>query len=549
MLSPLRQFHTLRSTAVRRHWRSTGRWIGLGALFGLAAWLLFRPGLDDFFWNDDLFWIDAARRAPGLASVVDALHTGGVYYYRPVVSLAFAIMHPAFDGSPEGYRLVNVGLHVANALLVVWLGHRLLGRAGWAALAAGLWLIYPTHPWTVWWISDIGGLLATFFSLVTLVCWDGHLSDGKRRRWWYLLAVVAFALALLSKEASLALIAVVPLWEARAPISSRGGWKRYIPFVAVWLLYLALAAWSLGQRPIVGAAYGPDYFLQPTRLKNLTSALFYVALPEMGLRTLPTRVWNVVGLGGWLAVLALFVRARGALRFIVAWMIAFLLPASALLGFSIPGSGRYLYPAAIGASLLLAYAIGVAAERKAPELKLRAERTKPRRGSISPKGFAFSARGAIPASLSVLLAALVLVVFAWRNVAQQGYILRPQPAYDMSRYVWSRVLGYGDAEAFLAETLAGYGEEEWREMEGWLAQPVDQGAKIVEDLLSRALAAERSGHREQSISLYNRVLARLEGMVIWDRRSRIGGIVLPADQVTRYARERLQALGASLWQD
>ena len=74
-------------------------------------------------------------------------------YFRPLVSLSYALDYALWQENPFGYHLTNASLHGIASLLVVWaLLEMNLGRG--AAFAAGfLFAVHPVHTENVAWIS------------------------------------------------------------------------------------------------------------------------------------------------------------------------------------------------------------------------------------------------------------------------------------------------------------------------------------------------------------------------------------------------------------
>jgi hypothetical protein len=168
------------------------------------------------FAGDDALVLYHLKRLGGLAHA-GAFFTGLDFfsYYRPLGFLDFAIDLALFGARPAGFHAANVALHALNAVLVFIVARRLLPAPA-AALAAVLFAAHPSNQEAVYWISARFDLLATCGVLVTLIlATRGGLA-------WPLLAMLSFALALLSKEAALAAPLLVGAYEVfvrRSPSS------------------------------------------------------------------------------------------------------------------------------------------------------------------------------------------------------------------------------------------------------------------------------------------------------------------------------------------
>lgn len=228
----------------------------LAALLVVLATLAYIPTFSaGFVWDDDEYiW-----KNPLVAGRADAGGPGGLeslrdiwvprfspYYgpatpqYYPVVFTTFWIEHHLYpvdaEGQygthPLGYHVVNLLLHISNALLII----ALLRRAGVAMLVAWaiglIFAVHPVHVESVAWVTERKNVLSTFFYLLAALAylkfdalWSrkhhspvegiGAAGDAKPSpgTWpWYLVALLLFALALLSKSVTASLpVAIVLL--------------------------------------------------------------------------------------------------------------------------------------------------------------------------------------------------------------------------------------------------------------------------------------------------------------------------------------------------
>jgi 4-amino-4-deoxy-L-arabinose transferase-like glycosyltransferase len=193
--------------------------------------------------------------------------------YWPVSYSALWLEWRLFGQNPAGYRVVNLGLHTINALLV-WL---LLSRLG----VRGAWLcglIFAIHPVTVEaieWIIQIKTLLSTTFALLTLVLFLKF--DETNRVIWLVAALTAFLLALLAKSAVVALPAVLLLLlYLRKGRLVRRDLLSVLPFVALSIVMGAVGAWYQRNNAIGSEIVRSDGML--SRMAIGTQAIwFYVA--------------------------------------------------------------------------------------------------------------------------------------------------------------------------------------------------------------------------------------------------------------------------------
>ena len=113
--------------------------------------------------------------------------------------------------SPDLFHFSNVALHLASSLVVLLLTHLLLNRKSYtaAALGAAVFALHPLQVEAVAWASSMKDTLSTLGALSCILVYV--LGSGCRprvARAAYIVALVLFALALLSKPTPLAFVPV-----------------------------------------------------------------------------------------------------------------------------------------------------------------------------------------------------------------------------------------------------------------------------------------------------------------------------------------------------
>ncbi|HWJ05137.1 MAG TPA: glycosyltransferase family 39 protein, partial [Steroidobacteraceae bacterium] len=132
---------------------------------------------------------------------------------RALTKLSYALNHE-WSSRAEAFRVVNVALHALNTALVFVfvrtmaqrLGNPPDGRAtAVAVLTALVFALHPVQTESVTYIAARPNLIATLFSLASLVAW----LKGRERHTngWWSLATLCFIAALAGKETA----AVLPL--------------------------------------------------------------------------------------------------------------------------------------------------------------------------------------------------------------------------------------------------------------------------------------------------------------------------------------------------
>src|SRR5438270_6662115 len=212
----------------------------LAAVTIFAYWPAWNGGL---LWDDDVYITNnELLTAPdGLRRIWFSLDSPSQYF--PLVYTTFRIEHAVWGLDPTGYHWVNLLLHIANALLVWLVLARLKVPGAW--LAGAIFALHPVQVESVAWITERKNVLMGFFFLLTLLTWVEFLDQQTTRRWrLYLLALVFYALALLSKTTACTLPAalLLILWLQKRPIT-KGRLLQVVPFVVIGIAMGLLTVW------------------------------------------------------------------------------------------------------------------------------------------------------------------------------------------------------------------------------------------------------------------------------------------------------------------
>src|SRR6266487_2081695 len=206
--------------------------------------LAYRPAWHGgYLWDDDAYVTNnELLTAPdGLRRIWFSFESPSQYF--PLVYTTFRIERALWGLTPAGYHVVNVLLHVANALLVWRLLARLRVPGAW--LAGAIFALHPVQVESVAWITERKNVSMGFFFLLTLLAWVEFLHRRTTRRWGlYLLALVLYALALLSKTTACTLPAalLLILWLQKKPIT-KGRLVQVVPFVMLGIAMGLLTVW------------------------------------------------------------------------------------------------------------------------------------------------------------------------------------------------------------------------------------------------------------------------------------------------------------------
>ncbi len=217
-------------------------------LLTIPATLIYSNTFSVPFHFDDVPYIINNHRIKDLRNLLDLSGT------RYMGFLSFALNYTYGKFNVFGYHLVNLIIHITNALLVYWLVRLLFdtpsmagiephpaGRSSGIALAVAiLFVVHPIQTQAVTYIAQRFASLATLFYLLAVVCylkWRLATPEKITRHFWYGLALLSTVLAMKTKEISftlplmLVLVEVVFFWSlARLP------WRALIPFLLTLLI-------------------------------------------------------------------------------------------------------------------------------------------------------------------------------------------------------------------------------------------------------------------------------------------------------------------------
>ena len=312
-------------------------WRSAAPLFVVAlAILAFLPALRAGFvtWDDNRNFLDnPAYRGLGWTQLRWMWTTTQMGHYVPLAWMTLGLDYVLWGMNPFGYHLQNVVLHAANGVLVYFLTSRILTLAGVVSrpnardavgpsvLAALVFAIHPLRVESVAWITERRDVLSLLWYLASVQCYLRFVSSAPPRWRWYIVAVVFFVAALLSKATSVTLPAalfvlnVYPLrrlggaagyWSA----ASRRVWLELAPFSALALVAGGVSIVALHPPAQLGvaakiavSAYSLAFYLEKTVVPTGLAPLY-----EMPHRVSPWEARYVVSyviiaaisVGAWL---------------------------------------------------------------------------------------------------------------------------------------------------------------------------------------------------------------------------------------------------------
>ncbi len=240
--------------------RATGA--SLLLLFAICFIAYFPTLRNGYIWDDDYYIQNNVqlRDLGGLRRIWLQVDSEPQYY--PVTHTSFWIEYQLWGQSPLGYHLDNILLQACSSILL-WRVLLLLKIPG-AYLAALLFAIHPVQVETVAWVTERKNLLSGLFYLLSLLSYLNSPcgsaiapqaeseSQVKSGVVWYLLSLLLYCGAILSKSVTVTLPAVILLlaWWKRGKIVRRDLWP-LLPMFVAGIAMGWLTSWM--EKHVVGA--------------------------------------------------------------------------------------------------------------------------------------------------------------------------------------------------------------------------------------------------------------------------------------------------------
>ena len=204
--------------------------------------------------------------------------------WHPVTWLSHARDVSLFRMNPAGHHLTSVAIHVANAVLVYLLLVAVTGRMWPSLFVALLFALHPIQVESVAWIAERKNVLCTLFFLLTVWAYGRYARQPSLAR--YVVIVVAFALALMSKPMVITLPFVLLLldywplgrianWTTPAPafpVKQSSFAKLLVEKIPLFVMSFASALITISAQQTGGAMRSTTQFSFGVRLANAIHA-------------------------------------------------------------------------------------------------------------------------------------------------------------------------------------------------------------------------------------------------------------------------------------
>ncbi len=448
----------------------------------------FAVGIQNDFTNwDDPKYITENRLIRDLSAERLVVSFTSFYFenYNPLHLVSYMLNYTLWGPNPVGFFVINVLLHLAAGLLVFEVFFALTRRPFTATFVALVFLIHPTRCESVVWLSERKDVLMAFFALAavrvflaytTRVEVAGAVGTRSRGLALYLVSILLFVLALLSKSQIVALPIV--LWGVSVFLRRPAGRAalEQLPFLALSALFTVLTLKA--HEGVASASVAATNLLKP--LVALPEYLLHSVFP-IGLSPLyvhgDSEIHSAVAIGrglltvgvlGWLLWLG---RARPAIRTGALWFLVLWIPVSGLVGNTVTVADRYLYLPLIG----LAW---IAGELLEPYLSRRAR-------ALS-----------LAATATVLVMLTASYTTVWRS----------------SETLWTHVLRHEPDSALAQANLGAHYQAIGRveEARGLFEEDLARPPYIAESFFGLADMERREGRVDEALSIFRRLLDKTQ---------------------------------------
>lgn len=272
----------------------------------LISVFLFYPAFSTFFTNDDFFHlaISRARSLKDFLSFFNLWSSAGSFpNYRPISIQVYYFFGRVISGlNPVGYRLISFAVFFLVIYLVYLFVKRITKSETISLISAFLYATSATHFAHLYYSGAFQELSLVLFFLISSIYFFDFLRKTRLR--YYLISILAFILALMSKETAVVLpfiLALLFLYSRKQ--KARLTVKRFvgliIPYLLILVGYFYLRVFHYGFA--TGDSYIWDFSIKRSVNTLGWYGLWSLNLPEMlvdfvgpGLRFNPNlfRYWS-----------------------------------------------------------------------------------------------------------------------------------------------------------------------------------------------------------------------------------------------------------------
>ena len=295
--------------------------------------------------------------------------------YRPLYTLTLLLNYHFFKLDVHGWRIFNISIHVLNTILIYFLVRYIFKNKTISSITAMIFAVHPIHIEAVNVIVYRTELLACLFFMGSFFLYLKSIRNIKIVKGFYLFSLLAFVLALCSKEmaAALPLIIVLYIFFFSQQKERKKLFVSVLPFFLIVLLWIIVGREFKVLGKFVGEheLYYGSPFGSKIHLRVLSSMgasfLRYIWIcflpvnlvlvyPQQleGLTPTSREIFSLLILIGILIYAFKLRKFSKQASFSIFYFFICLLPVSQILPFSVIYGERWLYISSLGFCLFIA---------------------------------------------------------------------------------------------------------------------------------------------------------------------------------------------------
>jgi protein O-mannosyl-transferase len=157
-----------------------------------------------------------------LQSLGQAFTQPHFYMWHPLTTISHILDYQLFGPNPLGHHFVGLLLHIANALLLLWIINNLSGSVWLSVFVAGVFALHPIQVESVAWAAERKTVLSGLFWLLTMAAYIHYARQPRLGR--YIVVLLVFGLCIMTKPVVVTLpmaLLLLDYW----PLERIGGQK------------------------------------------------------------------------------------------------------------------------------------------------------------------------------------------------------------------------------------------------------------------------------------------------------------------------------------
>jgi len=199
----------------------------------------------EFVWDDDIHIIDNSYdQIDPDVSLLKYWKSDDKLLYAPVTYSTWGLikklshfdpLHP----DPLNFHLLNIIIHILNSIFIFLILKKIFSHALFSFLGSLVFALHPLQVEAVAWATGSRILLAGFFSFLSILFYLHYRKNSARKNIFYILSILSFFLALMSKPSSIIapiFIALIDLISLKNKIKKI--YLSLIPFFFLMFFYV-----------------------------------------------------------------------------------------------------------------------------------------------------------------------------------------------------------------------------------------------------------------------------------------------------------------------